>query len=239
MDEGKTHDMTTVTLAEIALNFPNSIKDLIHYDLDFCCNGKTPFVEACEAINLNAEQIWNEITEQEAGIGRDSPMHFITWDPGLLINFITQHHHDEVKKTIPHILELLDKVCNLHGEDNGFLITVREDFEKLSEQLLDHFSKEEEILFTTIRKLFNRSTESSNLSGAHDDLAEVIATIEQEHESAGSLIKSIRTLTNNYETPAFACTTLKMTYVMLNQFDTDLIQRIHIENNILLLKVKG
>lgn len=238
MEAGKTRDMNTFTLAEIALNFPHSIKNLIHYDLDFCCNGKTPFVKACEAIHLNADQIWNEITEQEAGIGRHSPMHFITWDPGLLINFIIQHH-DEVKKTIPHILELLDKVCSVHGEDNGFLITVREDFEKLSEQLLDHFSKEEVILFTTIRKLFNRSTENSNLSGAHDDLAEVIATIEQEHESAGSLIKSIRTLTNNYETPAFACPTLKMTYVMLTQFDTDLRQRIHIENNILLLKVKG
>lgn len=239
MEAGKTRDMNTFTLAEIALNFPHSIKNLIHYDLDFCCNGKTSFVKACEAIDLNADQIWNEIIEQDAKIDSDSPMHFITWDPGLLINFIIQHHHDEVKKTIPHISELLDKVCNVHGEDNGFLIAVREDFEKLSEQLMHHFPKEEEILFATIRTLFNRGAEKSNRSAAQDDLAVLITVIEQEHERAGGLLKSIRTLTSNYEPPAFACPTLRMTYVMLNQFDTDLMQRIHIENNILLPKVKG
>lgn len=146
----KTHAMNMFTLAEIALHFPHSIKNLTHYDLDFFCGGRIRFVEACEAINLNAKEIWSEITEQSKKIGRDAPLHFANWNPDLLISFIVQYHHGPVKETVTHIQELLEKVCDVHGEDNGFLLRVREDFVKLTEGLLNHLPKEEDVLFYTV-----------------------------------------------------------------------------------------
>lgn len=78
MEAGDAMDMTRFTLAEIALNFPSSIGNLIRHDLDFCCSGKTSFVEACEAIHLNPIQIWSEINEEASRIGRYSSIHFGT-----------------------------------------------------------------------------------------------------------------------------------------------------------------
>jgi regulator of cell morphogenesis and NO signaling len=65
-----------------------------------------------------------------------------------------------------------------------------------------------------------------------------VKMMEHEHEEAGELMKSIHKLTSNYTPPTYACPTFKMTYLMLQQFETDLRQHIHIENNILFPKVK-
>jgi regulator of cell morphogenesis and NO signaling len=63
--------------------------------------------------------------------------------------------------------------------------------------------------------------------------------MEDEHEHAGNLIKKIRTLTSNYTPPASACPTYRVTYRRLEEFDQDLMQHIHLENNILFEKVKA
>lgn len=237
MEADKTCDMNTFTLAEIALNFPHSIKNLIHYDLDFFCGGRIRFVEACEAINLNAKEIWIEITEQSKKIGRDTPIHFANWNPDFLISFIVQHHLVLVKRTASHIQKLLEKMCDVHGEDNGFLLRVREDFEKLTEELFNHLPKEEEVLFSAILRKSKSGAKTVDYDVSQHDLDVLIAAIVQEHDRQGSLVKSIRALTGNYAPPAFACSMLRMTYLMLDQFNIDLIQRIHLENNVLLPKI--
>ena len=47
------------------------------------------------------------------------------------------------------------------------------------------------------------------------------------------IFKEIATLTNNYTPPAEACNTFKALYAKLDEFEQDLHQHIHLENNIL------
>ena len=122
-------------------------------------------------------------------------------------------------------------------EDSPFLPAVRDRFNRLAEELLDHLPKEEEILFPAARKLFHASASARDKGGIPLHLDAPIAVMEHEHEEAGKLIKGIRALTDNYTPPGFACPTYKITYVMLNQFDKDLMQHIHLENNILFPKI--
>jgi regulator of cell morphogenesis and NO signaling len=63
--------------------------------------------------------------------------------------------------------------------------------------------------------------------------------MEAEHERAGDLIKSISSRTNHYTAPSYACPTFQLTYVMLQEFDNDLLQHIHLENNILFPRFKS
>jgi regulator of cell morphogenesis and NO signaling len=63
--------------------------------------------------------------------------------------------------------------------------------------------------------------------------------MEAEHEAAGDLMKSIRQLTNQYTIPRDACPTISLTYKKLEEFDQDLMQHIHVENNVLFERVKG
>ena len=107
-------DMASVTVADLATTFPDALEILNRYNLDYCCGGKKPFVEACEKAGLDAASIWREIELVTTNRGADSRMRFDTWDSPLLIDFIVQHHHKYVRESIPMIQELLDKVCEVH-----------------------------------------------------------------------------------------------------------------------------
>ena len=60
-----------------------------------------------------------------------------------------------------------------------------------------------------------------------------IKMMEEEHENAGDIFKTISSLTNGYTTPDGACNTFKALYSKLEEFEQDLHQHIHLENNIL------
>jgi regulator of cell morphogenesis and NO signaling len=233
-----TLEMNTATVADVALTFPNAIDVLNRYDLDFCCNGKVPFTEACQKLNLESEKVWKEIlvaSPKKAG----NPLNFESWHSAVLADFIVQHHHEYVREVVPRIRELLDKIVSVHADTNPELLAVRTDFEALAEELLGHMPKEEQILFPAIKRIEGQPIASveSTISPAALDMP--ILVMEQEHERAGTLIKSIRARTNHYSPPVYACPTYQLTYTMLQEFDNDLLQHIHLENNILFPRFKS
>jgi regulator of cell morphogenesis and NO signaling len=54
-----------------------------------------------------------------------------------------------------------------------------------------------------------------------------------EHDAAGRLLAGIRQLSHHFTTPAGACPTYHAFYDGLREFEQDLHQHIHLENNIL------
>jgi len=231
-------DMASVTVADIALTFPNALETLNRYNLDYCCNGRKKFVDVCQKAGLPVEKIWREILLTKSNYSADNRVRFDTWEVPLLIDFIVQHHHNYVRESIPQIQELLDKVCNVHGEDSPVLYLLRSDFSELGEGLLQHLPKEEQVLFPAIRRIFDQKSPACEISPIGSNLNAPIAVMEHEHNRAGELIKSIRKNSENYNPPAYACPTFRLTYKMLSDFDADLMQHIHLENNILFPKVK-
>jgi regulator of cell morphogenesis and NO signaling len=57
--------------------------------------------------------------------------------------------------------------------------------------------------------------------------------MEEEHDRAGELMKRIRQLSDNFSPPEGACNTYRVTFAKLNEFEEDLHQHVHLENNIL------
>ena len=60
--------------------------------------------------------------------------------------------------------------------------------------------------------------------------------MESEHSAAGTALENIRGLTDNFTLPGDACTTFKLSYKELQEFEKDLHAHIHLENNILFPK---
>jgi len=60
--------------------------------------------------------------------------------------------------------------------------------------------------------------------------------MEHEHENVGSLLKDIQSITGNFTAPDDACNTYRVLYAKLKEFQDDLFQHIHLENNILFPK---
>lgn len=220
------------TVGELALSNPAALSVFMKYNIDYCCGGNRNLEDACMRIGLNPDKIREEIfnaPSQESAI----PARASAWSASLLADYIVQNHHEYVRKAIPEIEVLLDKVCAAHGEDNIDLLNIQQDFADLSEELLNHMNKEEMALFPAIKRL-----EAQN-NGAHpltETLRVPIAIMEHEHTVASDLTKSIRALTHNYTAPEFACPTYRVTYQKLKEFDDDLMIHVHLENNLLFKK---
>ena len=58
----------------------------------------------------------------------------------------------------------------------------------------------------------------------------------QEHDAAGVLLADIRRLSNDFSPPVGACPTFHAFYAGLREFEQDLHQHIHLENNVLFPK---
>jgi regulator of cell morphogenesis and NO signaling len=233
-----TLEMNSSTVAEVALAIPQAIEILNQYNLDYCCHGDVPFTQACISLQLDPATVWSAIMKKTSGPVRVNRMDFSSWNSSVLADFIVQHHHTYIREAIPQINELLDKICEVHGDKNPELLAIRNDFLELADDLLNHLPKEEEILFPAIKRMEGIGFNEMEKVILPSALKAPMTIMESEHERAGDLIKLIRARTNNYTPPSYACPTYQLTFTMLKEFDDDLIQHIHLENNILFPRVR-
>jgi regulator of cell morphogenesis and NO signaling len=94
--------------------------------------------------------------------------------------------------------------------------------------------KEEHILFPYIVALENAvSNGRPRPRSAFGTVSNPVHMMELEHDSAGAALKEISALSSNYGPPEGACFSYRTLYAALQEFETDLHQHIHLENNIL------
>lgn len=224
----------SLTIAQLAISEPGALAVFTKYNIDYCCGGHRSFEEACLRVGLDPKKIMEEIHQSTEG---EIPQAFRPeeWSSAFLVDFIIQNHHSYVKRAIPELKAFLDKVCDAHGNDNQELLTIRDNFYDLADELASHMEKEELLLFPAIKRYEARKNEDKRIAGT---LQLPISAREHEHIVAGDIIKQIRLLSNNYNPPEFACPTFKITYQKLQEFDIDLMRHIHLENNILFERVK-
>lgn len=225
---------TGVTVAQLAIEHPGALAVFTKYNIDYCCGGHRSLTEACNRLGLDSEKIRTEILQAPTAHTTDA-VRPEQWSAAFLADYIVENHHAYVKKSIPEVTLLLDKVCDRHGSDTPELMQIRNNFNKLSEELTSHMEKEELVLFPAIKRLDKQRDADNPLEKM---IQAPISTMEHEHQAAGDLTKAIRALSDNYTPPDFACPTFRITYHRLKEFDTDLMHHIHLENNILFERFK-
>jgi regulator of cell morphogenesis and NO signaling len=57
-----------------------------------------------------------------------------------------------------------------------------------------------------------------------------------EHDTAGDILRLLRSVTSDYKVPPDACISYQTLYNALDNFEKDLHQHIHLENNLLFAK---
>jgi regulator of cell morphogenesis and NO signaling len=231
-----TDQLPDCTIAEIALDFPQSIKILNRYDLDYCCQGNKLFRHVCEEHHLSPSNVWEEIIHELPIPSGNLTHRFECWDIPLLIDFIVQNHHEYIRLAIPQISNLLHKMKVNHEHQHPELTDIETHFGIFAEKLLEHLPKEEEIVFPAIRRL--ATSPVSVTTTLATNLQESISVLQHEHAYAGEILKLLRSLTRHYIPPTNSCPTFHLVYKLLEEFDQDLIQHFHLENNILFSKAK-
>ncbi len=206
------------------------------FGIDFCCRGNRAVSDVCEKNKINPDDIGAQLEQIFSATNNGDP-DFKQWPLDLLADYVEKTHHRYVSEKTPPLLQFLNKLCKVHGGRHPELFKINEAFQELSKELASHMKKEELVLFPFIRKLVNTDLTNQALEKPHFGSVEnPINMMEHEHAEAGELLRVIAKESDNYQPPADACNTYKVTFAMLQEFEEDLHKHIHLENNILFPK---
>jgi regulator of cell morphogenesis and NO signaling len=221
------------TVREIALEQPHSIRVFEHFGIDYCCGGRKPLAEACVAHNVSVDAVLAAL-DSAATTTDPSPVDWSQTPLQELIEHIVAKHHSYVKAELPRLATLAQKVVNRHGDTQPHLLALQKIVAQLDGELTHHLAKEENVLFPYIAGLEGAMANGSAFPDAcFGTVANPIAMMSREHEAAGELLTEIERLSDRFTPPAGACPTYHAFYDGLKEFELDLHQHIHLENNIL------
>jgi regulator of cell morphogenesis and NO signaling len=222
---------TTTTVGELAAQLPNATRVFEKYGIDYCCGGRESVEKACASAGVALD----DLLEQIEGVSESLPVtNYESLGQSDLIDHIIKTHHVFTRDELTRLDALLKKVVSVHGARHPELMTIRETFQKVHEDLLPHMMKEENVLFPYIVEL-GRCTEQGVRPAPprFGTVRNPVRMMMFEHETVGALLAELRTLTSNYTAPPDACVSYSTLYAALANLESDLHQHIHLENNIL------
>jgi regulator of cell morphogenesis and NO signaling len=224
---------TALTVREIALEQPTSIRVFEYFGIDYCCGGRKPLAEACAVNNLEIDAVLAALETAAKGPAPAAEDWTKASLEALSAHIVTAHHA-YVKRELPRLAVLAEKVVRRHGDTQAELPMIQAKLAQLDEELTQHLAKEEVVLFPYVTKLERALSTGSTLPhGCFGTVANPIAMMTAEHDAAGGLLAEIRQLTHQFTTPVGACPTYCAFYAGLKEFEQDLHQHIHLENNIM------
>ncbi len=224
---------TTQTVRDIASENPSAVRVFEKYGIDYCCGGRVPLAEACATKGVNIDEVIESLKTATTPLApgeKDWAKEPLT---DLAAHIVTTHHA-YVTREVPRLNGLAAKVVSRHGDTMQELAVIQAKVEELGEELVTHQGKEEVVLFPYISKLDQyASGNGAKPRNTFGSVSHPIEMMTKDHDYAGSLVAEIRKLSQNYTPPESACPTFRAFYAGLDEFERDLHQHLHLENNIL------
>jgi len=222
-------------IGDVGALYPGALEIFARYDIDFCCGGNRPLEEAVTEAGIDGNKllkILNEGYEKFLESGKDG-VTFNRMPSDQLSDHIVNTHHVYMKDTLPLIEKLSSKIVEVHGGRHPELKEVNRLFMELKSEIEKHLAKEEDVLFPLVK------AHDEGCCAEAERLLTVVGELRQEHEAAGSILKSLRHVTGHYRVPDDSCQTYAFTYAKLQEMENDLYHHIHLENNILFKRLEG
>ncbi|HET7503264.1 MAG TPA: iron-sulfur cluster repair protein YtfE [Kofleriaceae bacterium] len=220
-----------MSLGDLAREHPCTTRVFLRYHLDFCCGGRRTLAEACQRAGLDPTRIASELEEavqrDEASQTEQGPV-WTKWDEqplGELADHIEHHYHAALRRDLPPLIEAARKVERVHADKSAVPSGLAAVLSAFFAEMQSHMAKEENILFPMIRR------------GARGEAVYMpVRMMESEHDAHRQHLARIRELTRDLAVPAEACATWRALYRGLETLEAELMQHIHLENNILFLR---
>ncbi|HUM11403.1 MAG TPA: iron-sulfur cluster repair protein YtfE [Myxococcaceae bacterium] len=209
------------TLGELAVAVPTAAKVFYRYGLDYCCGGKQSLAEACARGGLDPAEVLEAIRADQAAVGGDGGLRWLDRPLTELVQHILERYHAPLRPELGRLLALARRVERVHAGKPGCPVGLAAHLETVRAFVEEHLAKEEQVLFP----LF--------LAGRGRQASMPVQVMLREHEEHGDALRRIRELTNDLRLPPEACATWRELYRSLGALAVELMEHIHLENNIL------
>jgi regulator of cell morphogenesis and NO signaling len=233
-----TKGNTPLTIGNIVAGNYRTAEVFKKYKIDFCCKGNRMLANVCNEKNLDLHQIEQELKLKAGSPESLSEEAYQLMKPDVLVKHIIETHHEYIRENTPILLAYLDKINKVHGANHAELDEIFNLFLDGAEELSAHIQKEEQILFPAITDIGRRSENEETPIGVFNfgSLSNPINKMKGEHETEGERFQKISELSNHFTPPVDACSTYKVAFQKLKEYQDDLFLHIHLENNILFPK---
>lgn len=223
------------TIGQIVAKDIRKAEVLKKYGIDFCCGGKKTVREVCAEKGIDANEVERELLKTTQNISIGNNLNYDEWNLDFLADYVVNTHHNFVRKYLPEIKGYAIKVAQVHGGRHPELLEIKELVEDVYNELMEHMVDEENKLFPLIKEIV-KAKNNNTAYKKEVSFKDMVAATEAEHDSVGRAMEEIRRLSDNYAIPDDACTSYKLLFKLLQDFENDLFVHIHLENNILFSK---
>jgi regulator of cell morphogenesis and NO signaling len=226
MSTTSTIDISPEThVADIVIANPATARVFEQHRIDFCCHGRRPLDEACSEAGVATAGVIDELALVDSPRQTAPPT-----DIGGLIGYVVSTHHTYLRRELPRLSALMDKVVAAHGKNHPEVGSVRRLLAEVSADLLPHLEKEEQVLFPLTIRLLGAVGPLDFHCGS---LGNPIRVMLAEHDRVGELLAELRSASADYNPPADACPTWRALYAGLAELESDTFRHVHLENNLL------
>ena len=203
-------------IGQIAVQLPGATAVFRRLKLDFCCGGHVSLDQAASDKGLDLQAVVHELS----ALQRPSELPDLG-TPTELVEHIIARYHEVHRAQLPELIRMARRVEAVHRDNPNTPHGLADALETMEQELLMHMHKEEAVLFPMLR------------AGGNSFMSQPIAMMRHEHNDHGEALEHLARLTNDITPPMGACNTWRALYTGLAQLREDLINHIHLENNIL------
>jgi regulator of cell morphogenesis and NO signaling len=211
--------MTTLfadrTVADIAASLPGATAIFRRHKLDFCCGGGARLADAAGERGASLPEIEAELATL-APAGSTAPE-----ATDALIDHILARYHDVHRREFPELERLARRVEAVHRDNPSVPKGLADLLAAMGEDMEEHMQKEEQVLFPILR------------AGGTMMVARPIAVMRMEHDSHARHLHALEALTDHGTPPEGACNTWRALYAGTRKLADDLMEHMHLENNVL------
>ena len=212
------------TLGQLACTLPGATRVFRQHRLDFCCGGQKSLRQAAAEQGLDGEALAAQLAEL-SGTGEQIDWRQVSQDD--LLEHILGRYHAVHREQLPELIRLASRVEQVHGGREHCPLGLADLLMDIYQELETHMQKEEQILFPMIQ-------------GGNGPMAGgPISVMRFEHTQHGEMLERIAQLTDDMQPPVNACNTWRALYRGLDELREDLMQHIHLENNLLFARALG
>jgi hemerythrin-like domain-containing protein len=140
-------------------------------------------------------------------------------ETGALIDHIIARYHEAHRAQVPELIRLARRVGAVHRAHPDAPRGLADLLTRIEWEMGDHMQKEEQGLFPMLRE------------GHGPTMA--MELMRDEHDDHGARLRELDAITHGHEPPEDACNSWRALYTGTAQFAEDLVQHIHLENNVL------
>lgn len=189
----------------------------------------------CETKNLDVSVIKKELEEAARTISIHNTLRFDEWNIDFLTDYIVNVHHQYLRVALPEAKDYLLSFIEGHLKKFPYLTDLLKVFNDLIKEMFPHLQQEESIIFPYIRQIAHAYHSNESYAGllVRTLRKPVENVMHHEHETVNNILQEMRQITDYYTLPEEACVSHKVTFLKLLEIDNDLVQHMHLENDIL------